>query len=216
MPTGERRRSKRAPNRGLMKPVQRWVPAFSEDRCATHDGRGIGPNGESYPDAHGWDCSGCRWAPPRVAARHGFRKWARERTDDAIFATLTGDTEALERMGLGLITIDAPVDKPADNPEVIHSPLGDIPKALLRHLGVRPFWGDPPETISHGKAVGLVMGPGQLEQLKGDPDWQLADLDARKAITQRAVDYAAKHGVPVNLTCAGEVVETIFPPEVYR
>lgn len=151
MPTGERRRSKRAPNRGLMKPVQRWVPAFSEDRCATHDGRGIGPNGESYPDAHGWDCGGCRWAPPHVARRNRLR----ERMDDVLFASLTGDTAALERMGLGVITIDAPVDKPADNPEVIHS-------------------------------VGLVMGPEQLEQLKGDPDWQLVDLDA------------------------------FFPPEVYR
>lgn len=43
------------------KPVLRWVPAFSVDRCAVHDGRGVGPNGEGYAEAHGWDCSGCRW-----------------------------------------------------------------------------------------------------------------------------------------------------------
>ena len=36
------------------------------DRCATHDGRGIGPNGESFPVAHGWDCTGCRWLPEGV------------------------------------------------------------------------------------------------------------------------------------------------------
>lgn len=43
------------------KPVLRWVPAFAVDRCAVHDGTGIGPNGEGYAEAHGWDCSGCRW-----------------------------------------------------------------------------------------------------------------------------------------------------------
>lgn len=41
----------------------RDIAWFSPDRCATHDGRGIGPNGENYPEAHGWDCSGCRWNP---------------------------------------------------------------------------------------------------------------------------------------------------------
>jgi hypothetical protein len=33
------------------------------DRCATWDGRGIGPNGEPYPVAHKFDCRGCRWLP---------------------------------------------------------------------------------------------------------------------------------------------------------
>lgn len=33
------------------------------DRCAVWDGVGIGPNNERYPEAHGWDCSGCRWLP---------------------------------------------------------------------------------------------------------------------------------------------------------
>lgn len=34
-------------------------------RCAIHDGRGIGPNGETYPAAHGWLvwCKTCRWNP---------------------------------------------------------------------------------------------------------------------------------------------------------
>lgn len=31
------------------------------DRCATHDGTGIGPNNENYPAAHGWNCGGCKW-----------------------------------------------------------------------------------------------------------------------------------------------------------
>lgn len=48
----------------------RWRPSPFEDRCATHDGRGIGPKGESYPEAHGWDCDGCRWCPARVQARY--------------------------------------------------------------------------------------------------------------------------------------------------
>jgi hypothetical protein len=39
------------------------VPNVFEDRCATHDGTGIGPNNENYPTAHGWDCTGCRWNP---------------------------------------------------------------------------------------------------------------------------------------------------------
>ena len=48
---------------GPVKPVLRWHPRWFADRCATWDGRGIGPNGEPYPVAHGWDCSGCRWLP---------------------------------------------------------------------------------------------------------------------------------------------------------
>lgn len=43
------------------KPRYRWVPRWFEQRCATHDGRGIGPSGESYPKAHNFDCGGCRW-----------------------------------------------------------------------------------------------------------------------------------------------------------
>lgn len=45
--------------------VQRRVsiPSVFEDRCATWDGTGVGPNGEPYPLAHGWDCRGCRWLP---------------------------------------------------------------------------------------------------------------------------------------------------------
>lgn len=43
------------------------LPRWFEDRCATWDGVGIGPNGERYPQAHGWDCSGCRWLPEEYA-----------------------------------------------------------------------------------------------------------------------------------------------------
>lgn len=52
---------------GPVKPVLRWHPRWFADRCATWDGRGIGPNGEPYPVAHGWDCSGCRWLPAKHA-----------------------------------------------------------------------------------------------------------------------------------------------------
>ena len=37
------------------------VPNVFEDRCAVRDGRGIGRNGENYAEAHGYDCTGCRW-----------------------------------------------------------------------------------------------------------------------------------------------------------
>ena len=50
----------------LCKPVYRYRWPWFTDRCATHDGRGIGPNGESYPVANGWDCRGCRWLPEGV------------------------------------------------------------------------------------------------------------------------------------------------------
>ena len=42
------------------------LPSVFVDRCATWDGRGIGPNGEPYPIAHGWNCAGCRWLPDGV------------------------------------------------------------------------------------------------------------------------------------------------------
>jgi hypothetical protein len=45
------------------KPLLRWVPRWFVNRCATHDGTGIGPNGETYPQAHKFDCTGCRWNP---------------------------------------------------------------------------------------------------------------------------------------------------------
>lgn len=40
-----------------------------EDRCVTHDGQGIGPNGENYPTAKGWLpwCKQCRWMPAEAA-----------------------------------------------------------------------------------------------------------------------------------------------------
>lgn len=50
---------------GPAKPVLRWHPRWFEDRCVTWLGTGIGPNGEPYPVAHGWNCTGCRWLPER-------------------------------------------------------------------------------------------------------------------------------------------------------
>lgn len=43
------------------------IPAAFVDRCATWDGKGIGPNNEPYPVAHGWDCRGCRWLPKQFS-----------------------------------------------------------------------------------------------------------------------------------------------------
>lgn len=48
------------------KQVLRWFPRWFVDRCATWDGTGIGPNNERYPEAHGWNCAGCRWLPEGV------------------------------------------------------------------------------------------------------------------------------------------------------
>ena len=45
------------------KPRYRVAYKWFEDRCATWDGVGIGPNGERYPVAHNFDCRGCRWLP---------------------------------------------------------------------------------------------------------------------------------------------------------
>lgn len=44
---------------------------WSEDKCATWDGVGIGqptakyPSGTPYPMAYGYDCRGCRWLPEK-------------------------------------------------------------------------------------------------------------------------------------------------------
>lgn len=43
------------------KPILRWAYPWFTDRCGTRAGRGIGPNGENYADAHGYACDGCRW-----------------------------------------------------------------------------------------------------------------------------------------------------------
>ncbi len=47
----------------------RWSPRWYEDRCATWDGTGIGATPETarYPQAHGWDCAGCRLLPREFA-----------------------------------------------------------------------------------------------------------------------------------------------------
>ena len=46
--------------------VRVWVSsAWSKDECKVHAGTGIGPNGENYPETHGWMpwCIKCRWMP---------------------------------------------------------------------------------------------------------------------------------------------------------
>ena len=44
--------------------IATWVSnEWFVDRCATHDGVGVGPNNENYPTAHNWNCAGCRWNP---------------------------------------------------------------------------------------------------------------------------------------------------------
>lgn len=48
---------------GPLKPILRYRWPWFTDRCATHDGVSIGPNGENYPAAHNWNCEGCKWKP---------------------------------------------------------------------------------------------------------------------------------------------------------
>lgn len=46
-----------------------WVSSqWAEDACKTHEGTGIGKNGETFPEAHGWMpwCRQCRWAPASI------------------------------------------------------------------------------------------------------------------------------------------------------
>lgn len=45
--------------------VLRWYSNPFEDICGTWRGTGIGPTPATarYPQAHGWDCSGCRLLP---------------------------------------------------------------------------------------------------------------------------------------------------------
>lgn len=45
------------------RPIYRYRWPWFVDRCATHDGRGVGPNGESFAVANGYECEGCRWLP---------------------------------------------------------------------------------------------------------------------------------------------------------
>ena len=41
------------------------------DECASWKGSGIGPNGEPYPLAVGWDCTGCRLLPANLGPTPG-------------------------------------------------------------------------------------------------------------------------------------------------
>ena len=49
--------------------IARLSNAWFADVCRVWDGTDIGPNGERYPEAHGWDCSGCRWLPEAFNAK---------------------------------------------------------------------------------------------------------------------------------------------------
>lgn len=51
------------------KPIYRWHWRWFADRCATWDGVQIGQDGERYPDANGWDCTGCRLDPRHIEFR---------------------------------------------------------------------------------------------------------------------------------------------------
>lgn len=46
---------------GKFRLIYRYQWPWFTDRCGTRAGRGIGPNGENYADAHGYACDGCRW-----------------------------------------------------------------------------------------------------------------------------------------------------------
>lgn len=51
-------------NRETGAQVQTWVSnGWFADVCRVWDGVQVGQNGERYPEAHGFDCSGCRWLP---------------------------------------------------------------------------------------------------------------------------------------------------------
>ena len=45
-----------------LKPIYRYRWPWFTDRCTVHDRADIGPN-QTYAQAHGWDCTGCKWRP---------------------------------------------------------------------------------------------------------------------------------------------------------
>ncbi len=47
------------------RPIFRYRWPWFTDRCTVNDRADIGP-GQTYAQAHGWDCSGCRWLPGGV------------------------------------------------------------------------------------------------------------------------------------------------------
>jgi len=51
------------------RPVLRYRHPWFEFRCTVWEGSGIGPNGESYPIAHHYECRGCPDLPP-AGAKH--------------------------------------------------------------------------------------------------------------------------------------------------
>lgn len=57
---------------GTGRPRLRWFPRWYADTCTQHDGEGIGPKGESYAAAHGFECAGCRWEPDRIRQAREF------------------------------------------------------------------------------------------------------------------------------------------------
>lgn len=90
------------------RPVLRWYPRWYVDRCAVHDGGGIGPNGEGYAAAHGWDCGGCRWEsgtgdgwwpPTRICTACYCMHAAEHETCLLCGAPLLRDTLTEERFG---------------------------------------------------------------------------------------------------------------------
>jgi len=63
--TGERRATKyriRVFASRPVLPVLRYRHPWFTDRCTVHDKADIGPS-QTYAQAHGWDCSGCRLLP---------------------------------------------------------------------------------------------------------------------------------------------------------
>lgn len=171
---------------GLGRPVYRWVPAFAEDKCTAHDARGIGPNGETYPDAHGWDCRGCRWRPFGLV---------HPRPEEPLHERSPDGADALA------YAFAKPVDNPGHNHRVIHHGARGGGKttrlrSLLRELDEEPV------------AI-IALGPEQLERLRADPQWELAREtlpDLRKEFHRRAIDHYARTGQPVRLECGGQTI----------
>ena len=52
----------RADASGFLTRVLRYRHPWFTDRCTVHDRADIGPN-QTYAQAHGWDCTGCKWRP---------------------------------------------------------------------------------------------------------------------------------------------------------
>lgn len=189
-PTGRRRLGHHNPRvHGMvhhkLKPVLRWRPSPFEDRCATHDGRGIGPNGESYPEAHGFECAGCRWEPEHVRQRREF--------DARMSGHLTRAARRVAETNEAWAETQRVAREQHEAARRQLEELTGMPIVLME-----PFWGDPPGSLQSGTVVQVSTPSGYrplferlLQEVKREPWWAgLSDMVVDKPVRKLEVIHS--------------------------